>query len=386
MSKQNFFEKYKMFIIGIAGLTIILIANLIFLGKNTATKIAFYQIPENTQKHIEAELLSITEGKVKFHTLKSSKPLSEKEAHKYHMIITYNSRTAINIGPEPVPDNAIKYLPTKIQLSTYQDGKNYALPFLLDHYELALYTTYKTQLGLSDISDFESFKDYLEKIKETADFPLIAIGSDDNELIGFVSAMAQSIYGVNEYFDICQEFNKAQARGDVIPYRIRVVLDEIKELENLGLLHKNWLNANIKDVIFLMEQHQLGAFVTYLSTQRQIPYVLIKYYNSYLFPQHNSTAFGVIAPEIVALKMESDKNVDLIFEKLISNQVQTNLSKKTMLAPTAAIAESSDIQSDNVRYWCAAANGGPVPDFQKASFIGPDRLHEYADKIREYLK
>ena len=101
MSKQNFFEKYKMFIIGIAGLTIILIANLIFLGNNTATKIAFYQIPENTQKHIEAELLSITEGKVKFHTLNSSKPLSEKEAHKYHMIITYNSRTAINIGPEP---------------------------------------------------------------------------------------------------------------------------------------------------------------------------------------------------------------------------------------------------------------------------------------------
>lgn len=386
MSKENFFEKYKMFIIGIAGLLIILVANLIFLAKNNATKIAFYQIPENTQKQIEAELLSITEGKVKFHTLNSAKPLSEKEAHKYHMVITYNSRTAINIAPLSIPDKTIQYLPTKIQLSTYQEGKYYALPILLDHYELALYGTYKKQLNLSDPSSFNQFKEYLKSVKEAADFPLIVIGSDDYELMGFVSAMTQSIYGANEYFDICVEFNKAQARGEEIPYRIRVVLDEIKDLENEGLLHKNWLNANMKDVQFLMENHQLGSFATYLSTQRQIPYVLIKYFDSYLFPQHKSPAFGVVAPEICALKMEDDKNVDMILERLISNQVQTNLSQKTMLAPAAAVAESNDFQSDNVRYWCAAANGGPVPDFQSASFISSNRLHDYAEKIRTYLK
>lgn len=386
MEIKSFFEKYKLFIIGIAGLLLILLANLFFLKSNSKTQIAFYQIPEETQNQLQNELTSITEGKVKFYTLKAGKPLSEKEAHKYHIVFTYNSKTAIDIAPQPVTENAAKYLPTKVQLSTYQNGTYYALPVLLDHYELALYKTYQNENGLKPPATYDQFKEYLRQVKASADIPLIAIGTDDNELMGFVSAMTQSMYGANEYFDIAVELNKAQARNEDIPYRIRVVLDEIKALSAEGLLHKNWLNATQKDVQFLMEQHQIGCFATYLSTQRKVPYVLIKYYDSYLFPQHDTPAFGVVAPEICALKMEDDKNVDLIFEKLISTQVQTNLSQNTMLAPAAAVAQSNDVQSDNVRYWCAAVQAGPVPDLQKTSFTNPARLHEYADKIRDYLK
>lgn len=379
-------KKHKVTVTGAACLLIILSTFLFVLNSQKSTQIAFYQIPENTQQHIQNELLSLNEGKLKFHTINSTKPLSEKEANKYHIVFTYNSRTAINVAPKNIPDVAVKHLPTQIQLSVYNQNTYYALPVLLDHYEIALYNTYKNQLNLSDPASFDQFKEYLNACKKAADFPLIAIGSDDNELMGFVSAMTQSVYGANEYFDICVELNKAQERGEDIPYRIRVVLDEIKELSKEGLLHKNWLNANLNDVIFLMEQHQIGCFATYLSTQRQVPYVLIKYYDSYLFPQHDSPAFGVIAPEICALKMKESKKVDNIFEKLISSQVQTNLSKEIMLAPCAAVAESNDVQSDNVRYWCSASRGGPVPDFQRASFISESHLHEYAEKIRTYLK
>lgn len=383
---KDFCKNHRLIILGAICILAVLTAGIIFSAERKTTAIAFYQIPENTQKQIENELALLTDQKLKFHTIDPAKPLTEKDAHRHHIIFTYNSRTAINVAPENVPDTAIKNLPTQIQLSVYNQNTYYALPVLLDHYEIALYSTYRNQLNLSEPSSFDQFKEYLKAVKEAADFPLVAIGSDDNELMGFVSAMVQSTYGANEYFDICVEFNKAQSRGEDIPYRIRVVLDEIKELENEGLLHKNWLNANLNDIIFLMQQHQLGCFATYLSTQRQVPYVLIKYYDSYLFPQHDSPASGVIAPELCALKMKDSKTVDNIFEKLVSNKVQTSLSKQTMLAPAAAIAESNDVQSDNVRYWCSASRGGPIPDLQNASFISYSHLHDYAERIRAYLK
>ena len=67
-------------------------------------------------------------------------------------------------------------------------------------------------------------------------------------------------------------------------------------------------------------------------------------------------------------------------------EVQTELSAKTMLAPTASVAESSDSLSDDVRFWAAASPAGPLPSLKEAAFISPERVHSYADKIREYLK
>lgn len=351
-------------------------------------KIAFYQIPENVRTQIEQQIAVRENSKIKFYILDGTKPMPSNASKKFSIVFAYNSKSLIDLKPKNVSAKTADFLPTKIKYSTVMhNSANYALPVLLDHFELAVYRTYKNQLGLSVPETLEQFTTYLEAVKEKAEFPLIAIGSDDNELFGFISTFAQSMYGAEKYQKLCAELYKSQGALSELPDDLCRVLDEIKKLQNQGLINPGWINATKTDIEFLMKEHKLGALATFLSTHRSLSYVLVKYYDACIFPQKEvHQEFGIIAPEICAAVLKNESQSQKILSYLILQEVQTELSAKTMLAPTASVAESSDSLSDDVRFWAAASPAGPLPSLKEAAFISPERVHSYADKIREYLK
>lgn len=350
-------------------------------------KIAFYKISPGVQTVLEKQIKNDNKLKIKFYKLNENKPLHSQHPEKYSILFLNNSKPVTSLPVKPIEEAAIKLLPSKIQYSTLKDGQNIALPVLLDHFEFATYSTYQTNAQLNPPRNFEELENYLEKIKEYAQTPLLVIGSDDFELFGFISAMTHSINGAEGYLSVCGKLNKAQAALDDLPYEIIGVLDIIKEWQAKGLIHKNWISASKKDMEFLMQEHHLGSIATFLSTHRTLPYTLVKYYNSNIFPvKYPSIPFGVIAPEICAVKLSELHNEDSILKNLITSKAQTELSKNTQLAPVASVAESNDIISDDVRFYSAATMYGPLPPFSDACFLSKERLHIYAEKIRDYLR
>ena len=372
------------------------------LSRNTL-KIAFYDIPDSVKNSLQKNIQSIDNKKIKFETLDKKKSLSKSAAKNYSIIFAPHSLSLKELAPLSAHPEAVTYLPQNIQKSTRtlerstESGgveltvSNYALPVLLDHFELAVYKTYRDQLSLKNPQTLKQFSDYLQNVKQNASYPLVVIGSDDKELWGFVSALCQSIYSADEYIELCDELYKAQKINSELPYKIRVILDEIKKMQHAELIHPTWTQLTVKDAERLMKEHHIGILATYLSTHRQLPYVLVKYYDATIFPQADvKSNFGVIIPEICAAAFYKnrgtlDERTQNILTHLVTAEMQAELSKETLLGPAASLGESSDSIADDVRFYAAASPAGPLMPMDSSSFTNPSQAHKYADMIRAYV-
>lgn len=370
----------------IAAILLSVLFFVIYSIRSKYVNIGFYQIPDEVQTALEEKIKEIPELKISFHKFNSEKSLTKKAAKNYSIIFTYNSRTAINLKPHEIESATLDYLPTKIRYSTSTQNKNYGLPVLLDHFGLSLYRTYQNELALNPPQTLSDLRTYLTDVKQKADFPLVVIGADDTELFGFVSSYAQSFYSVEDYYKLCSDLNKAQSTFSDLPESLTIVLDELNKLKKDYLLYPNWISITQLDAENLLKNHQVGTLASFLSTQRKLPYVYIKYFDTVIFPQNDTNVFGVIAPAITACKLKNGKTSDTILRHLVKRDSQTDLSTKTMLAPAASLGESRDSQADDARFWSAASPAGPLPSLKEACFLSQSRAHDYAQKIREYLK
>lgn len=387
---MEFTKKAHIILISVIAALLITAAAIIthFISVNT-TQIAFYQLTPQVQKTIEDQITSTLADKksrVHFKTLDAQKPLFEQNTKKYAIIFSYNSRSVIELNSKQIPVSIMQAFPTKIRYSVISNNKFYAMPVLLDHFGFSIYNSYKDMLNLAEPTSLSTLKQYLSDVNAKASVPLAVCGADDTELFGFVSAYAQSMMTIKEYFALCSELNKAQSSLSDLPYELKVVLDEIKSLQKSGLLFSNWTTLTQSQMEFLMKEHHMGSSVTSLTLHRTFPYVLNKYYDIKMFPQEQKETAAIIAPEIVAVKMKNGNFINSILQNLITADSQKELSKNTTLAPAASVGESHDTLADDIRFWAAATPSGPVPSLKEASFITPERVTTYAQKIRDYLK
>ncbi|MCR5614524.1 hypothetical protein [Treponema sp.] len=372
------------------------------LSRNTL-KIAFYDIPDSVKNSLQKNIQSIDNKKIKFETLDKKKSLSKSAAKNYSIIFAPHSLSLKELAPLSAHPEAVTYLPQNIQKSTRtlerstESGgveltvSNYALPVLLDHFELAVYRTYKNDLSLAQPQTLDALNDYLKTVKSRASYPLIVIGSDDAELWGFVSALSQSIYSAEEYNNLCRDLYQAQKTNSELPYNLRLVLDKLKYMQRHELIHPKWTRLTKADAEYLMKEHSIGALACYLSTHREMSYVLIKYYDSFIFPQGDvKSNFGVIIPEFCAMTFNRNDKLNQrsqnILTHLATAESQAELSKNTLLSPAASFGESADSIADDVRFYAAASPSGPLMPMSLASFENPSQMHKYADLIRSYIE
>lgn len=388
------FLKNKKIIFIAAGTILILLAVLFTVNEvsKRTLKIAFYQIPDGTKEAMIKNIKPL-ESKPKFYTIDGSKPLSKKAFKKYSIIFTYNSKSLTEKSSliKSVPEDTVSFLPSKIAASTKIENENYALPVLLDHFELAVYKTYRTQLNLKIPQTLKQLTSYLIAVNENASYPLLVIGADDNELWGFVSTFAESMFSSEQYEVLCKSLYEAQKTNQDIPYNLKLTLNEIKKLMHLGLMHPQWTQLTQKDAEYLLKDHRVGTLASTLSMHRKLPNVLTKYYEATIFPKDDtSSKFGVVCPQVCAVLTKNNlKTADgaaAVLHKLVSDDMQKNLSADTMLAPAASVGESVDSIADDIRFFAAAAPAGPLMTLSSASFTDPAQAHRYAEKIRAYLE
>lgn len=353
-------------------------------------KVAFYGVSQNVQKAVSSEIDKMSLARVRYYVLDANEALPKNAQKKYSILIAKNSFD-LNSRAEnfvPATESLFDALPTSIRKTTAYGQGHYALPLLLDHFEIGYYQPAKDRLGLKQPRNYGELLRYLQALEGDVEIPLICAGSDDEQLYGFVSAMAELLYGADEYKMAVAVLRESSNMNKVnLPEAITRVLDEIKAMQERGLLFSKWTKCSPRDIKFFMQEKKIGAAAMFLSQRRGIEYNLIKYFDSAYFPRYDVDAdHGIIAPQIAAFLLKNKKDSSLILGQLVSSEIQEALSNKSLLAPVASRAESYDRQADDVRFWAASSAAGPLNSIEQECETTEERRHVLAQKIRSYLE
>ncbi|MCR5045962.1 MAG: hypothetical protein K6A42_05250 [Treponema sp.] len=355
-------------------------------------KVAFYGLDERVQKAVKGEIDKMNFRRVRYYVLDEEEIISNDYKKKYSILIMKNSLLAKMSEDDFIPmrEEIFEALPTSIRNSTLSSsGKShYALPLLLDHFEIAYYRILQEQLNFEPPQSYGALLRCLEKMKEEIDIPLVCAGANDNNLFAFVSVMSEILYGAEDYKKMLSVVkDNASLNKDNLPEELTRVLDEIKAMQNKELLYPAWTKTSSRDIVYFMQERKIGAVSMYLSDRRKIEYNLIKYYDSNFFPRYNNRVeHGLIAPLISAFLLTKKTNAALVLSRLVSSDVQSELSNMSLLAPVASRAESVDRQADDVRFWAASSAAGALGGIEEECETTGERRHLLAQKIRAYLE
>ena len=78
----------------------------------------------------------------------------------------------------PINESILEALPTSIRKATAYGQAHYALPLLLDHFEIAYYQISKKELGLERPRNYGELLRYLGALKNNVEIPLACAGAN----------------------------------------------------------------------------------------------------------------------------------------------------------------------------------------------------------------
>ncbi len=384
----QYVQKHKKDVIIAAVLLAAAAAGAAFLIHKAVTiSIGFYNIPQPISDELVYRISTIQKKNIKFAFLTDKKPLPKDIPGTYDIFFSWNGAVCTNLTKKanPVPKNLTEFLPSAIQKSVTINKKTYALPLLLDHFEISYYSALRKKEKRAIPQTLSELEDYLRYILKntTADVPLCCAGADDRILSGLVSVLYESMYGSEKYAAAIEKIAKTGGDIEVLSN----VIQKLKEWQSDGLLVNSWLSHSEKDVDFYMKERRCGVIFTTLSEHRAKPPVLIKYYDAQRFPAADDKInHSLIAPALNVMTFGKPAKTEKILESLILTQNQTALSTQTQLAITSRQAVSHDMQADDVRFWAASCAGGPVTDLASAAFTTEEARHSFAERIRKALE
>ena len=370
-----------------------LAAILAFAAASAKTiKVAFYGLDERVQNAVKTEIDNMNLRRVRYYALKPEDGLPKNFNKKYSLLVMENCLLAKMNEDKfiSVKEEIFESLPTSIRKAAAREAEegHYALPLLLDHFELSYFWPAKNKLGLKEPQSYGSLLRYLEAVKKYMEIPLICAGAADKNLLGFVSAMSEILYGAEGYKKMLSVLREASSLNKAnLPEELARVLDEIKAMQKREVLYPSWTKVTHRDILYFMKEGKIGAAAMYLSDRRNVEFNLIKYFDSAFFPRYdNKVDHGVIAPQTAVFLLSGKKDAALIAGQLASADVQSELSNLSLLAPVAARAEAVDRQADDVRFWAASSPAGALNGIGEDCETTDERRHLLAQKIRAYLE
>jgi hypothetical protein len=387
-------------------IVVIIIFLVIFFAKtihnNKTTTVLFYNIPETIQQELQTQITDIKPENIQFTVYSTKKELTLKEAKKYDLLFTWKTALTDSFATKAIPLQ-IKYtIPTSIKKASLINNQLTTVPLLIDNYEIAYYRTYRNKAKLRIPTTIKEFENFLQAEKKITTYPLICTGSNDKTLLAFISALTESYCGASGYQTLIkncaqlQDFEKildeplldSDSNNELInTITLRLILDKIKSWQQKELIMPQWYKLQEADINLYMQKHLLGAIFMPLSEHRTKDFILIKYYDAARFPiNQNIKNHALIAPVLEGILFNNTAGEQDILKSLLTDENQSKLSTKTMLAPVTSRSVPNDNQAADVRFWAASCSAGPVTDLYDAAFTNPADATAFAENIRNYLR
>ncbi len=391
-------------IIVASGLVVLLvvISSILYFRKkenDKTVKIAFCGLPEDITENLKKELPELEEVKLSFYDLNKNDIDMGALSEKFDMLFTWEGEITSTLGKfsEDIPGKILQTIPTSLRKDlNSKDTKTY--PILLDHYEMAFFQPVRDKNNLEYPETWDDFEAYLIESSKHVFTPFFCEGGNDRTLIALLGGIVEARGGAEAYAKLIELLKSAQSLDSVLDEKLgdsadgaitlRSVLDMLKHWASDGLVHPLWYVATRNDVLYFMEDKQVAVLFDSLTDHRNVPYSVIKDYESMKIPADYTIGdHGVITPAIVCMLLSNNMNNDDLLRPFSTEDVQSRLSMLSKLGPTQYRAESYDRQADDVRFWAASCRYGSLPDIGLAVYQrSPDKLKAIAQEIRQYLK
>ncbi len=358
--------------------------------------VAFYGIDDGNRSAFESVLAvgKISGRDLKFTVLNPNLPLSaqEREVRRSSILILEDGAAAAALAKDSIPPKEadLSLMASAIRKAGTSRGGRYALPVLLDHFELAWNVGLLSQKGLGKPGTLREMEAAGKAVKRATTWPILCAGAEDRDLSLFVGAVTEAAGG-SKALDRLAELAASGTRMDEIARDPLVApgLALVTRWRREGLLHPEWLSVDGRTLETLMAGDAAAYVFMPLSRHRSVAQKTIEKFDSAFVPAlEPSRDRAFMAPVTAAVRVgakRKDEGADALFSSLLSAGTQKALSEATGLAPVVSSAEARDLQASNARLWVAASSG-PRPDPLTAAFPDPQARKTFAQELRDWLK
>lgn len=384
--------------------TIILLATLIgvllfsWLTRPKNPGVAFYRIPASIETALiqQASNPEIT-GRHAFSIIRldDSQPLQPQLTENKNRIsllfAPIGQATASLSAKVHEPSEQIRrLLPTTIRNSGTSGRTYYALPVLLDHFELACSKTILERNNSTAPETMEQMLQTARAVKNPKTWPLICAGARDEDLVLLTGSLVHSLHGLEAYEQLVQHIRAAHSFETLLAETpLRAVLETLLSWRRERLLHPQWLEMTNGDIEAFMRFDNAAFVFMPLSTRRTLDPAVAENYEASRFPNgRTASSYPLTAVTYGGIRIRNELFADaaeLFLYALVAEDVQQTLSRETGFAPVNAKAPVHDKQAYDVRYW-GAASRVLVPDPVTAAIDDPARIASFAEEIRSYIR
>ena len=387
--------KFKIIFSIIVIVSVIVISSVTILSirkkiDDKTVKIAFYGLSQDLCQAIQQEFLEDEKISAKYDLLAAGNVDLGNITNKYDMIFAWNGEVTQNLSKsaERIPSKVFENIPISLR-------NEYCIPILLDHFELAFNTDLIEKTQVNPLESFQSFTDFLQESKKYVFSPFFTYGIDEKMLLALTGSFVEALGGLEAYknlidlmktYENLEDFCNIGLNEDGLCYAD--VLNMLKVWPKEEIIHPQWTVANRIDLEVFASENQIACFYTNLSEHRKMKYETVSKFSVAKMPVVNEdVAHCLIAPSVNCVLISNNSNAKNFLKKLLTVEVQTRLSDKSMLAPVCYRAESYDSLADDVRFWAASCEGGVEPDLFNAVFQRDNnKMVLIANEIRDYLR
>ena len=382
---------------------LILLFAIIFAAGTHSKKqvLGFYRTSPKVQAAVISVLEANDNSKIQIINFDDEKTLDEQKnlLNKCSLLIFTNDAESQNYLEKKSKALSISFtegFPSSIISSLTISEKNTVkiLPFLYDFYEIDVHYPTFLKSGQKNVDVFLDLIELAWREKDSTRAPLLIPIANDSLFLDYVGVIAEALCGYEAYENMIKEmmaFGTGTGKEDFQETLTKYLEEnqplgkaaaEIKSLLRSGILPRESLKLNEKDILFYLENELCGIAFTSLSQHRQIPSRSAANYTSIYCPSTEFTPerkFAAVQFSVTALK--SKKSTEKLIKNLVTSY-QNTLATESGLAPVQKNSAVPDHQADDVRFWLAASKGPVMPLSRTMNAV---QAEQTAQILREML-
>lgn len=244
-----------------------------------------------------------------------------------------------------------------------------ALPLLLNHLEIDIDTQSFMDSEMKNINSWEDIDAYCDLQKLKVENPVTFAASNSIFVLDLLGALTESFSGIESYKNavkilnddknVGQNFNAKELANKLATSNKAPLINATNYLRKLNqneYLHQSYKDFTNYDVSVLAQDRRARVIFTTLADHRQYEPDGIARFSTIYMPSTIAGERHFTANVTYIVPVKNNQLLVTVLQDLLNSDYQSELSRRTGLAPVLANCRTPDKQASDVRYWVSATS------------------------------